>query len=170
MKHGRLLAVLCAVFALAACGIKKDKKDAENMEREAREKQRTVLVTNIQLSFNGVEIGGDKAPVEPKWLDKTPEQREDLRKKLVLTKNAAGRLLEIGNHKNMKWEKGSGPGYYQKTVNDAIFHLESLRKFEVLQGQQMRTAPAPQRQTAPPVQPAPSIPKTAPAPGGLQDA
>lgn len=128
MKHGRLLAAACAIFALVACGgARKDQKDAENMEKEGNAKIWAVTMTNIKLSNMGVEMEYDR-PAGVSWKNKTVAERTEIKSMLIQTKSDSGRVLEIARHKNMRMSGGTAR--YENTIKNADVYLKDLADCE----------------------------------------
>lgn len=131
------MAVVCASFVIAACGVKKDKKDADGMQKEGNAKIAAVNQTNVELlikysiNLNPMFKGGAKvsdSAANYEWSSLNKTQMQEIRGKLGGQISNVGRILEIASHKNMKIT-GSAADFQTIRGNAQLF-LNSLDVFE----------------------------------------
>jgi len=130
MRSGRIAAVLFALLTVIACGAKNDKHQSQGMEQEGKAKIGSVNKTSQELGAMGIDVtvnGGQAVD----WSRFTPQQRQEIGRKLTSNVINANRVMEIGRHKNMRLHGDVGQLQAIKTNSQA--YLNSLRDYDMQQ-------------------------------------
>lgn len=134
-----LMVTICASSVLVACAADKDRKNAQNMDKEAAAKVNEINSINDQLMKDQIYAipGIDASKLSPvNWGRFDAQKRQKIQTQLETIRGHVGRIFEIRSHKDMQ-AKGDGTDL-ERVRKNAQFHLDSLNRFNQIHGQSDR--------------------------------
>jgi len=111
---------------MVACGKTKEEKKTDAAVADGNAKQQLTINTNRELS-NKYDVGLLHSASTYDWSKRTPAERQEIRQKLTVVRNAATDAIAVAQRKDTKG--GSAP-LMTMYKESAIEFLASLDKYE----------------------------------------
>jgi hypothetical protein len=112
------------------CGVAKDVKNANNMEKEGNGLAASINAEQRALALEGVNVSSTDTETFPQWKNRSKEKRAELRARLAKLDLQLIRYIEIASHKDFEKNNGGAKVRAQQAQAGVRAHMKALDKVD----------------------------------------